>query len=118
MRGLQGPFEAWRRAAFPGMHIRGPEGVRQAGQPRSIFRKWWAFSTRMTASTWHRPQPRFIRLGIVYDVVPIADVPNNMKITNPNWWVAGPSGLWSRLRTRVRQGDPGAFQCPAEKALL
>jgi hypothetical protein len=55
--------------------------------------------------------------GIVYDVVLIADVPDNLKVTNPKWWMLCPSRI---LVAAEDEGEARAlverFQWPFENS--
>ena len=53
---------------------------------------------------------------IVYDVVPIVDVPDNLKITNPKWWVPPSRILVAAEDEREARAIVEHFQSPVEKS--
>jgi hypothetical protein len=53
---------------------------------------------------------------IVYDIVPIADVPDSLKVTNPTWWVRPSRILVSAEDEAEARALVERFQAPIERS--
>jgi hypothetical protein len=67
------------------------------------------FALGSAAATLHQAE-------IVYDIVPVTDVPDNLKFTNPKWWVRPSRILVSAEDEAEARALVEPFQAPVENS--